>query len=113
MLQVKEIGAVTQGVQFGRNCSHDRDDQRVFEFRINRPKAIEAEHHSSHMRSRVKRSATGCKLLSARVCACGMRFLTASTESRKEYGMPSARKTGSVALPPCVCHGSRSPKEPR
>src|ERR1700689_5221297 len=113
MLQVKEIRAVTQRVQLGRDCSHDRDDQRVFELRINGPKTIEAEHHSSHMRSRVKRSATGCKLLSARVCACSIRFLTVSAESRNECGIPSARKTGSVALPPCVCHGSRSPKDPR
>ena len=35
MLQVEEVGTVTQGVQFSGDCSHDGDDQTVFQFRIN------------------------------------------------------------------------------
>src|SRR4029077_10602855 len=113
MLQVKEIGTVTQRMQLSGHCSHDRDDQTILELRINRPQTFQKEHHSSHIRSRVRRRATGCKLLSARVCAWRIRFLTVSNASRKKYGIRNACKSGSVTLPPCVCHGSRSPKEPR
>src|SRR5579871_1254762 len=113
MLQIEEVCAMPERLQLGGHGSHDRDNESVFKFRINGTQAISAQHYSSHIRSRVRSSAAGCKLLSASVCARRIRLRTVSAESRKEYGIPSARNIASVTFPPCVCHGSRSPNVPR
>src|SRR5574341_763117 len=113
MLQVEVIRAVPEGLQLGRNGPHDRHHETRFELAVNRPQAVEPEHHSSHIRSRWRRSATGCRLECASVWAWRIVLATKSGAARGRYGIPSARSTGSVTLPPCVCQGSRSPKEPR
>src|SRR5579872_5132098 len=113
MLKIEEIRPMAKRLELCRHSPHDRHYEAVFEIGVDRAETLEAEHYSSHMRSRIRRSATGCKLLSARVCAWRMRFFTVSALSRKKYGIPSGRSTGSVTLPPWVCHGSRSPKVPR
>src|SRR5947209_13122725 len=105
---------MSERLQLGRDRTHDGDDDGVAEPLVDRAQALEPLHHaSSHMSERVSSSATGCRLLAARVCASVMRRSTVSGASRKPYGMASARSSDSVTLPPCVCHGSRSPNEPR
>src|SRR6516165_2817070 len=84
VLQVKEIVAMSKGLQFCRNSSHDCHDETVFELRGHRTKTVEAKHYSSHIRSRVNRTAMGCRLLCARVCASRIRFLTVAALSRKQ-----------------------------
>ena len=59
VLQIEKIGTMAERLEFGGQGSHDGDDETVFEVGINRAKAIEAQHHSSHIRSRVRRRATG------------------------------------------------------
>src|SRR5207245_558536 len=67
VLQVENIRAMAERLQLGRERTHDGDDQTFFKIGINGAKAIDAQHHSSHIRSRVRSRATGWRLLSARV----------------------------------------------
>jgi hypothetical protein len=59
VLQIEKIGAMAEGLEFRGERAHDGDDETVFKIGINSTKAIEAEHYSSHIKSRVRRRATG------------------------------------------------------
>ena len=63
MLQVEEIGTVTQRLQLSRDRSHDGDDETVFQFRINRPKTIKAR--ASLLPHQVARQEKGDRLQTA------------------------------------------------
>src|SRR2546421_2732048 len=82
VLQVEKIGTVAERLELGGERAHDGDDQAFLEVGIDGAKAIEAKHHSSHIKSRVRRRATGWRLLSARVWASPIRFSTEAGASR-------------------------------
>ena len=69
VLQVEEALPVSQGVQLHRHGAHVGDHDAVFEQRIDGLQRLDALHHSSHISSRVIRSATGLRELSASVWA--------------------------------------------
>ena len=51
----------------------------------------------------------GDSALSEYVCASRICFATLFGSRAESNGMPSARSTGSVTMPPCVCQGYGSP----
>src|SRR6266446_764017 len=59
MLQIEKIGAMTDRLELGWQRAHDGDDQTFFKVGVNGAEAIDAQHHSSHIRSRVRSRATG------------------------------------------------------
>src|SRR5437773_11388026 len=86
VLQIEKIGAMAKRLKLGGKRAHDGDDQTFFKIGVNGAKAIDAQHHSPHIKSRVRSNATGWRLLSARGWACALRFATEPERCRQESG---------------------------
>src|ERR1051325_4424862 len=113
MLQVEEVRSMSNRLQLRGDGAHDRDDSRVAEAIVDGTQGVDSRHASSHIKSRVSRSATGLFDECASVCAWRMRCATVAGSSSRMIGILNAVRTDSVTAPPSVCHGSRSPNVPR
>src|SRR6476620_12312905 len=113
VLQIKEVVAVAEIVEFLGARAHDRHNDFIVQLRIEHPDAFGALHSASSMRSRVRSSATGDSELCENVYASRICRPTSFGLRAYSNGMFNARRTPSVTMPPRVCQGYGSPQWPR
>ena len=70
MLQIEKVRAMPDGLQLRGHGAHDGHHGAALEPIVDGAQRVDPRHDSSHMRSRVKSSATGLFDEYASACAC-------------------------------------------